>query len=539
MGKQMMENNSVSIGNVEDAADHMLFLLKHMLRARTIIITIHSGMPEPIYKLYNQDDNFASGAEGLQLLENICALIVLNGNKPLRVLDTNDHPPSQELEFICAKGVRSFIGVPLVFEDGRSHGTICVMDQDAGDYTDDDVKVLYALAIFFTYLIELEQKSDSAERLVQTKTDLFSMLSHEIRTPMNGIVGMTDLMMTTELNEQQKYYMEIINESNTRLLEFLNEVLEFSRMEAGQLTVDDEPFDLITTLEETVYLFSTKALEKNLEMILNTDSEIPLYVQGDAPKVRQILMNLLTNALKFTHEGEVFVELTLLDAPNEEEVCFKIAVRDTGIGIAEEKLNLLFNKYTQVHDKKSVHHYGGTGLGLAICKHLVELMGGHIEAFSELGVGTTFEIVLFLKKYASLPSIPFEGDVLQGTNILIVDDNQTSLQVITSIMEGWGVHVSPTQNPEQVFQWISEGPDFDLILIDKDIGGLDAIAMADQIRKLSPNKKLSFFLLAPIGTNLDDETKSLFEAIVIKPIRKLHLLNSILSLMNHPEPTED
>lgn len=527
-----MENNSNTLRNIEDVVEHMLFLLTHMLRADTIVISINAGTPESIFRFHNQDNDFKE-TELFALYENICSLINSNDNKSIRIADTSDSPQSEELEYIRNSGVHSFIGIPLIFEDGRSYGTICVMDQTASEYSDDDVKVLYALAIFFTYLIQLEQKSDSAERRIQSKTDLFSMLSHEIRTPMNGIVGMTDLMMTTEMNEQQQYYMEIINESNTRLLEFLNDILEFSKMENGQLTAEEEPFDIIATLEETVYLFSTKALEKNLEMVLNTDSEIPLYVLGDAPKVRQIIMNLLSNALKFTHHGEIFVELKLLPAREEEEACIKIAIQDTGIGIAPDKLDLLFNKYTQVHDKKSVHHYGGTGLGLAICKYLVELMGGHIEALSKKEVGTTFEITLFLKKYSSLPAIPFESDVLEGTNILVVDDNQTSLQVISSMLEDWGVTVGSTQNPEQIIQWIEDDLDVDLVLIDKDIGGLDAIEMASQLRQLNTGKKFSLVLLAPMGTNLDEESKSLFDSIIIKPIRKLHLLNALLSIMNN------
>ncbi|MRN51714.1 GAF domain-containing hybrid sensor histidine kinase/response regulator [Paenibacillus monticola] len=534
-----MENTNITIRNMEDAADHMLFLLKHLLRANAIIITVNTGLSEPIQKFYNHEDKFFKETDGVLLLENICQLIIGNDNKALHVIDTHDHPQSPELEFIRELGVRTFVGVPLIFEDVKSYGTICVMDQTAGEYSEDDVRLLYALAIFFTYLIELEQKTDSAEQRIQSKVDLFTMLSHEIRTPMNGIVGMTDLMMTTEMNEQQKYYMEIINESNTRLLEFLNDVLEFSKMEAGKMDIEEEPFDIISTLEETVYLFSTKALEKNLEMILNTDSEIPLYVLGDAQKVRQIIMNLLSNALKFTHEGEIFVELKLLPARNDEEVCVKISIQDTGIGIVQNKLDLLFNEFTQVHDKNSVHHYGGTGLGLAICRHLIELMGGHIEASSELGVGTTFEITLFLKKYSSLPSIPFESDVLAGTNILLVDDNQTSLQVITSMLEDWEVTVASTQNPKQALEWITEGLEFDLVMIDKDMGGVDAITLTAQMRKINMHKRLSVFLLAPIGTNLDDDTKSLFESVIIKPIRKLHLLNAILSLLKHSKSQEE
>jgi signal transduction histidine kinase len=533
-----MENNSSARRNIEDAAEHMVILLRHLFKANTIIITINAGFPEPILKVVNHENEFVKETEGSSFLENICNLIILNDNKPLHVPDTLKHPQANKLKFIHKMGVNSFIGVPLIFENGRSNGTICLMDQAAGKYKDDDLNLLYALANFFAFLIELEQKPDSVERSSHTKSDLFAMLSHEIRTPMNGIVSMTDLMMTTEMTEQQQFYMEIINTSNTRLMEFLNDVLDFSKMEAGKLSFEIEPFDIISTLEENVYLFSTKAFEKNLEVILNIDSEIPLYILGDAPKVRQVIMNLLSNALKFTHEGEIFVELKLLPARSDEEVCVKIAIKDTGIGIAEDKLNLLFNKYTQVHDKNSDHHYGGTGLGLAICKHLVELMGGNIEALSEEGVGTTLELTLYFEKYTSLPAIPFENDVLSGTNILVVDDNHTSLQVITSMLEDWDATVASTQNPNQGLEWISEGLDFDLVLIDKDLGGLDAITMAEQIRKLNTHKKLSLFLLAPIGTNLDDDKKLLFESIIIKPIRKLHLLNAILALLKHAMPTD-
>lgn len=531
-----MNTRGQVISNLEDAADRMIELLSQIFTSNTIMITIHGLGLSPLLRTFNRQECIVQEADTLALLDPIRSLIVLNDNKPTLIADTHDHPcGSSALELIYTRGIHSFVGVPLITEQGESVGTICLMDPAAGLHTKKDLDILSAIAYFFTYIMNLERKFEFLERQSQSKMDLFAMLSHEIRTPMNGIIGMTDLMMTTEMDEQQQYYMEIIESSNAKLLQFLNDVLDFSKMEAGKLVIEKEPFDIITALEESVYLFSTKAFEKNLEVILNVDSEIPLYVLGDAPKVRQIIMNIVSNALKFTHAGEILIELKSLPV-HREEIGVRITVQDSGIGIAEDKLKLLFNKYTQVHQSSETHHYGGTGLGLAICRQLVELMGGEISVESKEGIGTKLEVTLYLEKYTSLPSIPFEKDVLDGIKILVVEDNLTSLHVISSVLEDWSVAVTSAETANQAMDFMAANNDYDLILMDKDIAGTEATALAKQMRQLAPDRKLPVILLAPLGMNLDEETKAQFASIIIKPIRKVHLLNNILALLKHSKP---
>lgn len=530
--KKMIETRSPVIHSLEDASDRMIELLSRLVKTNAIVITIHRMGADPLVRSLNREGLFEHEADSFLVGDHIRSLILLDDNKPLLVSDTHDYSDSTALDYIYAQGVRSFIGIPLMTANGESLGAICLMDRSAGRYSNEERDLLSAIAYFFNYIINLEQNFENMEQRSQFKLDLFAMLSHEIRTPMNGIIGMTDLMMTTEMNEQQKYYMEIIESSNAELLKFLNDVLDFSKMEAGQLFIEKEPFDIITALEESVYLFSTKAFEKNLEVILNVDSEIPLYVLGDATKVRQIIMNLLSNALKFTHAGEILIELKLLPI-RREEIGIRITVQDSGIGIAEDKLKLLFNKYTQVHRNTEIQHYGGTGLGLAICRQLVELMGGTISATSREGIGTKLEVILYLEKYTSLPSIPFEKDVLAATNILVIDDNQTSLDIISSVLDDWSVTVTSAHTAEQAHEQLAANSDFDLVLMDQDIAGTDATELVKQMCQLASGRKLPVFLLAPLGTNLDDETKAQFASIIIKPIRKMHLLNNILALLKH------
>lgn len=532
---EKMNTRSPVICNLEDAADRMIELLSQIFTSNTIMITIHGLGLVPLLRTFNREAPIMKEEDNFALLDPIRSLVILNDNKPTLVADTHNHPGSTALEFIHARGIHSFIGVPLITEQGEAVGTICLMDPAAGLHTKEDLDIISAMAYFFTYIMNLERKVEFIERQSQSKLELFAMLSHEIRTPMNGIIGMTDLMMTTEMDEQQQYYMEIIESSNAQLLQFLNDVLDFSKMEAGKLVIEKEPFDIITALEESVYLFSTKAFEKNLEVILNVDSEIPLYVLGDAPKVRQIIMNIVSNALKFTHAGEILIELKSLPVSGE-EIGIRITVQDSGIGIAEDKLKLLFNKYTQVHQSSELHHYGGTGLGLAICRQLVELMGGEISVESREGVGTKLEVTLYLEKYTSLPSIPFEKDVLDAIKILVVDDNQTSLHVISSVLEDWSVAVTSAETAKQAMDFLAANNDYDLILMDKDIEGTEATEIAKQMRQLAPGRKLPVILLAPLGTNLDEETKAQFASIIIKPIRKVHLLNNILALLKHSKP---
>ncbi|MDO3410464.1 ATP-binding protein [Saccharibacillus sp. CPCC 101409] len=375
------------------------------------------------------------------------------------------------------------------------------------------------------FLLEQERTArEAAEEDSKNKSNFVAVLSHEIRNPINGIIGMSELLHGTEMNEEQRSYLDIIRTSNETLLELVNGILDMSRLEAGKMNVQHNPFDLVNTIEDLVYTLAPQAFQKKVEVVLDVESEIPLFVIGDALKVRQIFMNLMQNAIKFTHEGEVVFELKRIPSLDEKQVAVSCSVRDTGIGMSEEKLDRIFDVYTQVHEA-SGHHYGGAGLGLTITKNLVDLLGGRIEVTSRRGEGTTIEIILSFERYTDLPSIPFEEDVLDGMNFLVVDGQGTCRDVIVNMLKGWGATAeSMDKLNDETVKRIGESS-FDVVFIDHDTRKND-----DAFRALQDIQDLNLFLLAPLGEKIDDEERNLFQSIVTKPIRKLHMLNAILAL---------
>ncbi len=365
---------------------------------------------------------------------------------------------------------------------------------------------------------------EAAEQDSKDKSSFVAVLSHEIRNPVNGIVAMSELLSETELTQEQSDYLNIIRDSNDSLLELVNGILDMSRLEAGKMTIAHNPFDLINTIEDLMYMLAPRAFEKKVEVILDVESEIPLFVVGDVVKVRQIFLNLLQNAIKFTHEGEIVFQLKRMPSLEEDRIVVGFAVRDTGIGMSGEQLTRIFDVYTQVHEA-SRHHYGGTGLGLTITKNLIELLGGRIEVTSTSGEGTTVEIMLTFDRYTDLPSIPFENDVLNRMKLLLIDREETSRSIIAGNLEGWGAAVEAVPDLGESQAERARKGDFDLMLADR-----SSVEGNEFFSSLQQERRLNSFLLARLGEKVDDEERRQFRSIVTKPIRKLHLLNAILAM---------